>query len=543
MKAPIRPRRAWFARVVALSALIACSCGHMRFDERKQPTTRFEVHGPSASEYRSEPTRDDALRGLHAFRVGAGIEQATKRAPLTPDGRLGALAEQIAEALDAKGSPPPYAAIDLWTHHLGLFEPAPHLLVLAQSDASTLADRVRSELEPMLAQQRYTHFGAATVERDGTVFAVIVLSWRWATIAPVPRTLPAGGTIELSGELNGGLHSPQLIVSLPDGTSQRGEPQSGPKFALRMPTAARGEYRVELLANSDLGETVVANFPVYAGVAPTTYVDVGPGDGPAGSDVGEAAARARLLELINGDRRHAGLRELSENDELARVARAHSTDMHEHGFIGHTSKTTGDAADRVKHAGIRTSLVLENIGRGYSPEEVHRGLMDSPGHRANVLSPEATDVGIGVVLAPEDQRTAYLVTEVFARFARKIDVEDARDELLDRIDEERKRRGLGALKRDDVMGELCARAAQRYFAEPHSQRQPLVEQLNRDAAQKKLRYTRLNALMTVVTGIDEATTIDALFDPKARAIGLGLAQGTRADTVDNAISVVVLLGY
>jgi uncharacterized protein YkwD len=530
-----------FWLVAGLSALAAC--GHMRFAERNQPTTRFEARGAGASEYRSDPTRDDALRGTHAFRVGAGIEQATKRSPLTPDGRLGALAEQIAQALDAKGSPPPYAAIDLWTHHLGLFEPAPHLLVLAQSDVSTLPERVRSEVEQMLAQQRYTHFGAATIERDGTVFAVLVLSWRWANIAPVPRTLPAGGTIELSGELDGGLHTPLLVVSLPDGTSYRAEPQSGTKFALRMPTQARGEYRVELLANSDLGETVVANFPVYAGVSPITYVDVGAGDSTPGNDVGEAAAQARLLALINEDRKRAGLSELAANDSLARVARAHSVDMHTHGFIGHTSKTTGDAADRVKHAGVRTSLVLENIGRGYSPDEVHHGLMDSPGHRANVLSSEATDVGIGVVPAPEDQRTAYLVTEVFARFARKIDVEDARDELFDRIDKERARRGLHALAHDDTMTDLCGRAAQRYFAESRSQRQPMVEQLNRDAAQKKLRYRRLGALMTVVTGVDEAAAIDALLDPQARALGLGLAQGTRSDTVDNAIAVVALLGY
>jgi uncharacterized protein YkwD len=541
MTALMRPRRVRLGWVAALAALVAC--GHMNFSERKQPTTRYAVHGPAASAYRSEPTGDDALRGPHAFRVGAGIEQATKRASLTPDGRLGALAEQIALSLDAKGSPPPYAAIDLWTHHLGLFEPAPHLLVLAQNDAGTLPERVREELEHMLAAQRYTHYGAATVERDGTIFAVLVLSWRWATIAPVPRTLPAKSTIELSGQLDPSLHSPQLVVSLPDGTSQRAEPQSGSKFAVRMPTEARGEYRVELLANSELGETVVANFPVYVGVEPATYVDVGAGDSPAGSDVGEAAARERLLALINADRKRAGLRELAENDALARVARGHSSDMHEHGFIGHTSKTTGDAADRVKRAGIRTTLVLENIGRGYSPDEVHRGLMDSPGHRANVLSPEATDVGIGVVAAPEDQRTAYLVTEVFGRFARKIDVEDARDALFERINQERKRRGLRALARDDTMTELCVRAALRYFADPRSQRQALVEQLNRDASQKKLRFARLGALMTVVTGPDEAMSIDAFFDPNARALGLGLAQGTRADTLESAIAVVALVGY
>jgi uncharacterized protein YkwD len=347
--------------------------------------------------------------------------------------------------------------------------------------------------------------------------------------------------VDVTGELTGGLHTPQFVVSLPDGTSYRADPQSGTKFALHMPTRANGEYRIELLADSQLGETVVANFPVYVGVPPATSVMVSGEDAAPGRDLDEGHARQRLLELINQDRERAKLPALAESDALARVARAHSVDMQTHGFIGHTSKTTGDAADRVKRAGIRTTLVLENIGRGYSPEEVHRGLMDSPGHRANLLSAEATDVGIGVVVAPEDQRTAYLVTEVFARFARKVDVGDATRELFDRIDRERARRGLHALAHNDTMSDLCARAARQYFDDPRSARQPLVEQLNRDAEKKRLPYRRLSALMTVVVGVDEAATIDALFDPSARAIGVGLAQGTRADTFENALAVVVLI--
>jgi uncharacterized protein YkwD len=542
----MKMQKLFCARRVRIGLGVLCllaACGHMHFAERPHATARFETNGPGAAEYRSEPTRDDALRGPHAFRVGAGIEQATRGQPLTPDGRLGALAEQIAAALDANAAPPPYAAIDLWAHHLGLFEPVPHLIVLAQSDASTLADRVRSEIEQRLAQQRYTHFGAATLERDGTVFAVLALSWRWAAITPVSRVQSAGATIEMSGELSGGLHTPQFVVSLPDGTSQRQEPQQGKKFSLRMPTQARGEYRVELLAESDLGETVVANFPIYVGVPAATSVVVGEDGAGAPSDLGEQPSQERLLALINADRKHAGLPELTHNDALARVARAHDVDMQTHGFIGHTSKTTGDAADRVKRAGIRTPLVLENIGRGYSPDEVHRGLMDSPGHRANVLSAEATDVGIGVLLVPEDDRNAYLVTEVFGRFARKIDIGDATSDLFESVDRERAKRGLTKLAHDDTLSELCARAALHFFADPHSARQVVVEQLNRDAFKKKLRFTKLGALMTVVTRVDEAATIDALLDPKARALGLGLAQGTRPDTFENAIAVVILIAY
>jgi hypothetical protein len=49
--------------------------------------------------------------------------------------------------------------------------------------------------------------------------------------------------------------------------------------------------------------------------------------------------------------------------------------------------------------------------------------------------------------------------------------------------------------------------------------------------------------MTVVAALDEVAGIEALFDPRARALGVGVAQGSREDTVDDAIAVVILIGY
>ena len=461
---------------------------------------------------------------------------------MTPDGRLGALAEQIVVTLDANVSAPPEAAIDLWAHDLGLFEPTPHLIVLAQSDVSTLSDRVRDELEHRFAEQRYTHFGAATLERNGTVFTVLVLTWRWATITPVPRALAADATIKVTGELTGGLHTPQFVVSLPDGTSDRRDPQQGTKFALSMEAKARGEYRVELLADSEFGETVVANFPVYVGVPPTTYVTVDGGDGAAGGAVSEAQSQQRLLALINEDRKRAGLPALASQRRAgargARSQRRHA-DAQLHRPHLEDDRRRGRSRQARRHSHV--ARARKHRARLQSGRRAPR-VDGQPGSSRQRALAEATDVGIGVVLTPEDQRTAYLVTEVFGRFARKIDVDDATSELFERIDRERARRGLRPLTHDDTMSELCARAARRYFEDPHSARQPLVEQLNREAMQKKLRYTRLGALMTVVTGADEAAGIDALLDPQARALGLGLAQGTRADTYEDAIAVVILIG-
>ncbi len=216
--------------------------------------------------------------------------------------------------------------------------------------------------------------------------------------------------------------------------------------------------------------------------------------------------------------------------------------MREHGFVGHMSPQTGSAADRMARAGIRTPLMLENIGRSYSPEDIHRGLMDSPGHRANVLHRDATHVGLGTVIEAEDGATAYLVTEVFARMAEKIDSEEAAEQLFSAINEERTRRGQKSLELVDSLAEECTKTARAFFqARPGSANQPLVATLSESAGRRSLPYTRLSALMLIVTKVQEAATLDAVLDPQARAIAIGIAQGTRDDTPQNAIAVVVLI--
>jgi uncharacterized protein YkwD len=372
------------------------------------------------------------------------------------------------------------------------------------------------------------------------VVAVLVFSWRWLTLAPVPRAVELGATLELKGHLLYDLSAAQLVVSYPDGSSTRGDAQSGAAISQRVVTRGSGEHRIELLASSARGDTVVANFPVYVGVPPPSEITLQAE--PGGAELDAAQSGRRLLELINDARKRVGIAPIAADEHLAAVALAHSQDMQQHGFVGHTSPTTGNAEDRARRAGIRTPLVLENIGRGYSPDEVHRGLMESPGHRENVLNPQATHVGIGVVLAAEDQRTAYLATELFARFATVIDVGEAPTLWLDAVNRARARRGARPLVQDKVMAQLCQQAAEDFFRAPGKSRQAIVEDLNRKAASTHPGYVRLGALLTLVSSLDEGTQLDALLDPKARAVGMGVAQGTRADTVENAIALVALVG-
>jgi uncharacterized protein YkwD/uncharacterized membrane protein required for colicin V production len=111
----------------------------------------------------------------------------------------------------------------------------------------------------------------------------------------------------------------------------------------------------------------------------------------------DSEAETRMLELLNGERVKAGLAPLIPDDRLRDVARGHSQEMFRLGYFAHVSPTDGSPADRLQRVGIPFATAGENLAYAPTVEVAHAGLMASPGHRSNVLSPEYTRVGIGVV--------------------------------------------------------------------------------------------------------------------------------------------------
>jgi uncharacterized protein YkwD len=115
-----------------------------------------------------------------------------------------------------------------------------------------------------------------------------------------------------------------------------------------------------------------------------------------------------MLDLVNGVRRQNGLRALQWSDDVAEVARAHSVEMRERDYFAHESPTPGLTAplDRYVAGLSRTPhIVAENIyrywgsRRAISDNDVrtgHTALMNSPGHRANILHRDVTRIGIGL---------------------------------------------------------------------------------------------------------------------------------------------------
>jgi len=112
---------------------------------------------------------------------------------------------------------------------------------------------------------------------------------------------------------------------------------------------------------------------------------------------GLTADEAKMVNLVNQARTGQGLKALSVNSQLVTLARRKSQDMVDKNYFSHTSPTYGSPFDMMKNAGIKYSTAGENIAGAATVESAHQSLMNSPGHRANILNSSFTQIGIGIV--------------------------------------------------------------------------------------------------------------------------------------------------
>ncbi len=105
----------------------------------------------------------------------------------------------------------------------------------------------------------------------------------------------------------------------------------------------------------------------------------------------------KMLEMVNKERAKEGLPALKADPEMTRVARAHSRDMFVRGYFAHNSPEGKTPFDRMRAAGVQFNAAGENLALAQTLEIAHTNLMNSPGHRANILHPSFGRLGIGIL--------------------------------------------------------------------------------------------------------------------------------------------------
>ncbi len=335
--------------------------------------------------------------------------------PLVPDPRL----ERVAKALSGLSGPASKSEQNVtelcWLH--GLVEPVPTVLNVETNDPGGQAalKLIRKWAAGLLASGRFRRVASwVRKTRDGWKFVVAVQEVH-LDMDPVPRQVPCRRPIRIRGRLDKEFRRPKVAVTGPDGRITEMSLQiAGSRFAGRIALkGGKGRYQVELLAEGPTGPTVLANFPLYCGVdAPRSFRVREPESGPRDP----LRAERYLFEAVNRERHGRGLPVLIWNKVLARVARNHSAEMCQTGDFGHRSARSGRPEDRVRRAGVAASMVAENVASASNAASAHDALMASPGHRANILTKDLAEVGIGAVLCRMAHGGVQLmVTELFIR--------------------------------------------------------------------------------------------------------------------------------
>jgi len=182
-----------------------------------------------------------------------------------------------------------------------------------------------------------------------------------------------------------------LIVSLP----------VNPKLKNGVSNSVVGSFLVRQTAGLEKGL-----HEIFGGVIEDslTYLTIKPGSRdsiPLNIDsrnlTTDEVSEAEMFKLVNEERKKRGVRELTWSSEIVPVARSHSRDMWERSYFSHISPEGEDVGDRLDKGGVGYSFAGENLALAPTLTMAHNGLMNSEGHRANILEQKFRKIGIGVV--------------------------------------------------------------------------------------------------------------------------------------------------
>ena len=508
--------------------------GPVTFAPSSQPATRYNepVQAPAAS-----PLGDAVLAAVRAAATRANVP-----APVA-DARLFRACAELADVVSENGVVD-YGLVEFALQRNGILEPSPHLIVV-WVDLSQV-DQIVKELESGIAETLVdgtaarVGVGAAKRTPDGTGAVVFALQGSGIATSPIARSVGPGGRFPIDAVVDARFHDPELFVTHDDGTTERLAIDAGRTGGFKASVACgahTGRQQIEITASSAGGPTVLANFPVWCAAEPPATLTVKAlrdDDGPITS----GDAENRLLSLLNRDRQAAGLPALVWDERVAAVAHAYSEEMRKTKLVAHISPTSGSAADRVHAASIKTAVVLENVARAYGIEEAHAGLMNSPGHRANIMSATATHVGIGVVLGDtlgddSSHRREMFITQVFIRIPPKVDPAQAADVVRQRID---------GVRHVGVNARIAAVAQQ--LAEglaAGKSRDQMWRIVRKDLDRSATTYARVGSVITAVADLATVDGKELVGDYHPDDIGVGIAQGSHPEIGDGAVWIVVLM--
>ncbi|MGB9780031.1 CAP domain-containing protein [Caldanaerobacter sp.] len=120
-----------------------------------------------------------------------------------------------------------------------------------------------------------------------------------------------------------------------------------------------------------------------------------------------------LVELVNKEREKNNLLPLQVDENLCKIARLKAIDMRDNDYFSHISPNYGSPFDMLKKFGINYYMAGENIATNSNVIKAHYSLMNSEGHKANILNSYYNKIGVGVVKNKEGNE--IIIVELFIK--------------------------------------------------------------------------------------------------------------------------------
>jgi uncharacterized protein YkwD len=125
------------------------------------------------------------------------------------------------------------------------------------------------------------------------------------------------------------------------------------------------------------------------------------------------SAEQRAFDMLNADRRANGLPRLKLNGSLVVLGENYGKDMIRRSFFSHYNPEGQSPFDRMRNHGINYRYAGENLAINRNIDAAEKAFMNSPGHRANILNPNYSEVGVGV--SYDSRGSVYVVQEFIGR--------------------------------------------------------------------------------------------------------------------------------
>lgn len=253
------------------------------------------------------------------------------------------------------------------------------------------------------------------------------------------------------------------------------------------------------------------------------------------------AAEHAMYERLNRDRAKRGLPALKYDERLADIGRFHSKDMRDRHFFSHDSPTTGSLQDRLDAAGYRSVTARENLAEGPDVDTAQDGLLESPGHHANIMAGDITHVGIGIVQGGVEQTGNLTITQVFATPALEQSADSARASVLNAIAAARRSAGAAPIRPSPRLDAL----ARKYFDSMDHTEASLREAGK--AISRELSESPVPGVSGVVVGgqiVPDARAFavpSQLASPQTRHFGVAVGDGRDPDGRP-ALKILVIVG-